>query len=142
VRRHVWNELAPRVRRDGMPPSEKFEFAAKVAEWDGASTRDVAELWLRAAWCCVNEGDSEAERFYRRHAVWRFEECFADYTTDRAERPALAYLIGELWRRIGDTACATEWFERVPLEITNEDEQGWYSVWAKRQQSDPLEWFV
>ena len=59
---HVWNELAPCVA-DNSAVSEKYEAAAKVAERHGADLRDAAELWLRAVWFCVDDGDVEAEWF-------------------------------------------------------------------------------
>ena len=143
VSQRVWDELAPRVDEARSAASEKFEFAARVASWSNASLRDVADLWLRAAWCCVDEGDIEAERFYRRHAVWAFEECLDAYeAVDREERPAMTYLIGELWRRIGDESRAREWFERVEDEVTNKRDQAWIVYWAKRQRVSPREWFT
>lgn len=143
VRRRVWDELTPRVSSTPISASEKYEFAALVAAWDGAGERDVAELWLRAAWCCVDEGDVEAERYYRRFAVRGFEACLADHEAVAAnERAALTYLIGELWRRIGNTGRARHWFNRVPREIVDQKNQAWLVRWALQQQDDPREWFV
>ena len=76
VREHVWTELAPQLtaapNRGAVLGSEKYEAAAKVAEWQGLEPRHVADLLLRAAWCCVDEGDVEAERYFRRKAAWAF----------------------------------------------------------------------
>lgn len=143
VRRHVWDELTPLLAGHAVPPSEKYEFAAKVAAWDGAPLRQIADLWLRAAWCCVDEHDTEAERFYRRHAAWSFAEALQ--TADGIEakdRSAVSYLVGELWRRIGDTAQANAWFERVEHEVLDAATEGWIVRWARQQHDDPLEWFV
>ena len=96
--------------------SEKYEAAAKVAEWQGMEPRHVADLLLRAAWCCVDEGDVEAERFFRRKAAWKFEEALESFDgVARDERAVLTYLVGELWRRVGDTKLATAWFNRVAV---------------------------
>jgi hypothetical protein len=95
--------------------SEKYEAAAKVAEWQGLEPRHVADLLLRAAWCCVDEGDVEAERFFRRKAAWAFERSLDAFDgVAREERAVLTYLVGELWRRVGDPRLAREWFDRVP----------------------------
>jgi hypothetical protein len=73
--------------------SDKYEFAAKVATWQGAEPRRVADLLLRAAWCCVDEGDTEAERYFRRQAAWAFERALASYDgVERDERAVLTYL--------------------------------------------------
>ena len=91
------------------PGSEKYEAAAKVAEWQGTEPRHVADLLLRAAWCCVDEGDIEAERFFRRKAAWKFEEALERFDgVARDERAVLTYLVGELWRRVGDAKLAAD----------------------------------
>ena len=106
---------APALARPTVTGSEKYEAAAKVAEWQGAEPRYVADLLLRAAWCCVDEGDIEAERYFRRHAAWAFERSLANYDgVPREERAVITYLVGELWRRVGDLKQARDWFDRVP----------------------------
>ena len=145
VREHVWAELAPTVSarvRDRVLGSDKYEAAAKVAEWQGMEPRPVGELWLRAAWCCVDEHDSEAERYYRLRAVWAFECALASYDgVVREDRAVLTYLVGELWRRIGDTAAAHAWFDRVAGAVCDVYTQQWIVDAARRQQTDPREWF-
>jgi uncharacterized protein (DUF2225 family) len=142
LRRRVWDELAPHIARGPLPPSEKYEFAAKVATWVGVSPRQVGDLWLRAAWCSVDEGDIEAERFYRIRAARCFEEALGIYQgLDLDERAVITYLIGELWRRIGDSRRAAAFFGMVPYEVTDAQSQGWLVRWAKQQQDDPREWF-
>ena len=119
-----------------------YEFAAKVASWQGEQPRRLGELWLRAAWCCVDENDVEGERYYRRHAVWAFEEALATYDgVGRDERALITYLVGELWRRIGDEQRAKKWFDRVPVEITSPTRQRWVADAARQQKHQPREWF-
>jgi uncharacterized protein len=143
LEQHIWDELAPRLAGSAPTASEKYEFAAKVARWQSAEPRSVAELLLRAAWCCVDEGDTEAERYFRRHAARAFEESLTSYDgVARDERASLTYLVGELWRRIGDPARAHAWFARVPDEITSPATQQWIIDAARRQESEPREWFA
>ena len=166
LKEHVWDELAPRLADvaalsgngsgagEGntsdstgagalaIAGSDKYEFAAKVATWAGAEPRRVADLLLRAAWCCVDEGDIEAERYFRRQAAWAFERALASYDgVERDERAVLTYLVGELWRRVGDLAKAREWFDRVPGELTNPPAQQWVVDAARQQRDCPREWF-
>jgi uncharacterized protein (DUF2225 family) len=170
LKEHVWDELAPRLadaalsNSDSNPGggpgnggaggsghtgaalaiagSDKYEFAAKVATWQGAEPRRVADLLLRAAWCCVDEGDTEAERYFRRQAAWAFERALASYDgVERDERAVLTYLVGELWRRVGDINKAREWFDRVPGELTNPAAQQWVVDAARQQRDCPREWF-
>lgn len=142
LKEHVWDELAPRLCSGVLPGSEKYEFAAKVAIWQGCEPRRVADLQLRAAWCCVDEGDIEAERYFRRLAAWSFERALASYDgVERDERAVLTYLVGELWRRVGDTAKACEWFDKVEGEITSSQTQQWIVDAARQQRDCPREWF-
>jgi uncharacterized protein len=142
LKEYVWNQLAPTVTTGALTGSEKYEAAAKVAEWQGLEARHVADLLLRAAWCCVDEGDVEAERFFRRKAAWKFEEALSSFDgIARDERAVLTYLVGELWRRIGDPAVATEWLDRVEAEIVDAATQQWILDAARQQRDCPREWF-
>ena len=142
LREHVWNELAPQMSTVAIPGSEKYEAAAKVAEWQGLEARHVADLLLRAAWCCVDENDSEAERFYRRKAAWKFEEALSSFDgVVREERAVLTYLVGELWRRVGDGGQASMWFARVASELSDAATQQWVVNAARQQRDCPREWF-
>lgn len=142
VKEQVWTELAPVVNARGVPGSEKYEAAAKVAEWQGAEPRHLADLLLRAAWCCVDEGDIEAERFFRRKAAWKFEEALSCWDGVVAEeRAVITYLVGELWRRIGDTTAAHGWYDQVAGEIQDPESQGWVIDAARQQRDNPREWF-
>lgn len=143
LRERVLFELAPVLAREAATGSLKYEHAARVAEWQGAEPRYLADLFLRAAWCCVDENDTEAERYFRRHAAWRFTEALAAFDgVPLEERAVLTYLVGELWRRVGDRQLATTWFERVPLEITDVDAQSWIAEMAEQQREMPKEWFA
>lgn len=139
----VWQSLAPSLLREIPAGSLKYEHAAKVAEWLGNDPRYIADLYLRAAWCAVDELDTEAERFFRRKAAWRFAEALALYDgVPVHERAVLTYLVGELWRRIGDTAQANTWFAMVPNEVTDTASQAWVITAAQQQQDQPKEWFA
>lgn len=141
LKEHVLNELSPRVAPDATG-SLKYEAAAKVAEWQGAEDRSVADLLLRAAWCCADEDDVEAERYFRRHAVWMFERALLQYDGVKSdERAVLTYLVGELWRRIGETQKARRWFDRASDEVIDRSSQGWIIAAAEQHRADPQEWF-
>jgi uncharacterized protein len=123
--------------------SERFHAAAQVAEWEGADPRQIADLLLRAAWCCVDDDDREGERYFRRAAALRFIEALERQdAVPRAERAVLTYLVGELWRRVGDVSQAAIWFARVESEIVDADDQQWVRDAAVQQRDAPREWFA
>lgn len=141
LKEHVLNELAPSVSMSPLG-SAKYEAAAKVAEWQGMDARNIADLLLRAAWCCVDEDDVEAERYFRRHAARMFERALAEYDcVPDEERAVLTYLIGELWRRIGDLKQSRVWLEKVRDEVVDENTQYWIVAAAEQQVINPQEWF-
>jgi hypothetical protein len=57
------------------------------------------------------------------------------------ERAVLTYLVGELWRRVGDTRTSAEWFERVTVEVSDTTTQRWVLDAARQQKDCPREWF-
>lgn len=141
LKEYVLNELAPKVALT-TTGSGKYEAAAKVAEWQGLEARSIADLLLRAAWCCVDEDDVEAERYFRRHAAWLFERALSQFDgVTEEERAVLTYLVGELWRRIGDLRQARTWFEKVPDEVLDSESQEWIVAAAEQQLVNPQEWF-
>jgi hypothetical protein len=112
-----------------------------IVQWTRRRTPRI-HLLLRAAWCCVDEGDVEAERYFRRRAAWAFERALAAFDgVAREERAVLTYLVGELWRRVGDGALARAWFDRVPGEVADPATQQWVLDAARQQRDRPREWF-
>ena len=139
----VWSDLEPRLTDTPLSGSERYAVAAQVALRSGEPAIELGDLYLRAAWCCVEEGDIEAERYFRRHAAWSFERALGERGAVEIDaRAVLTYLVGELWRRIGDDARAREWFDRVPDEINDPATQLWVVDIARRQRDDPCEWFA
>ena len=143
LRAQVLTVLTPMVAAHRLETaSDRYDAAAKVVEWQGEHPRHVADLLLRAAWCCVDDGDHEGERFYRRAAAQKFEDALVHPTgVPRNERAVLTYLIGELWRRAGDQAQAEAWLSRVESEIDDPSEQQWVLDIAHQQRHAPQEWF-
>ena len=121
--------------------SEKYEAAAVIAERRGEGPRTVADLLIKAAWCCIDEGDVEGERFFRRKAARALESALARYDdVKREERALTTYLVGELWRRVGDRARARDWFDRVEAELADDPAQLWILALAAQQRDRPREW--
>ena len=95
----------------------------------------------RAAWCCADDGDHEAERWYRREAARGYARALERYDdVPRHQRARLTYLTGELWRRVGDERLAREWFGRVNDEVTDRLDQGWLIALAVLQRNEPRDW--
>ena len=71
-----------------------------------------------------------------------FERALATYDAVAPEdRALLTYLVGELWRRVGDTKRARKWFDLVSGEVTSQPRDGWILEAARQQRDEPEEWF-
>ena len=144
VRGRIWAELAPRlapsVRMPWLlltaPGSEKYEGAAKVAEWRGTNALTVGEFWIRAARCAVDEDDLEAERYYERFAARWFAEALRRNEVAWDERATIAYALGELWLHLGDVRAACAWFERVIDEVVEDVSQQSIADAARQRTRD------
>ena len=103
VKEHVLNELAPSGASECRLARQSTKRRPRLLSGRESSRVRSQIFCLRAAWCCVDEGDIEAERYFRRLAAWTFEQALSSYDGVAAEeRAVLTYLVGELWRRIGD----------------------------------------
>jgi len=107
LREHVWNELAPQMSTVAIPGSEKYEAAAKVAEWQGLEARHVADLLLRAAWCCVDENDSGAELWRRVGDGGQASMWFARVASELSDAATQQWVVNAA-RQQRD--CPREWF--------------------------------
>ena len=106
----------------------------------GASAHRRSLLARRVVLCGRRRCGSRA--FFRRHAAWQFEAALSSYDgAEREERAVLTYLVGELWRRVGDLSLANEWFDRVESEVMDPAAQRWVLDAAWQQRSCPRDWF-
>ncbi len=131
-----------------IPGSVKYDWAAKILIWEGggpgtsSDARRVGDLYTRAAWCAVEENDTEAERYYRVRAAGWLETALNTYgEVEGDERAVITYLVGEMWRRAGFAKRAIKWFEKVAGEVTDETAQQWILDAANQQLFQPREWF-
>ena len=91
-------------------------------------------VWMR--------GTSKPSGFSVEEPRWKFEEALDSFDgVARDERAVLTYLVGELWRRVGDTKLSTAWFHRVVSEIVDAQTQQWVIDAARQQRDCPREWF-
>lgn len=140
--RHRTIRIMEGIPGTAIPGAIKWELAALCALAAGYSLQTVADRYLRASWCCVDDGDIEAERYYRVHAARSFAMVLAEFDTiERDQRAVITYLVGELWRRIGDLKQAREWFDKVESEVIDPETQQWVVAAAIQQRDCPREWF-
>lgn len=105
-----------RMIRTSQSAIESFKLALhcyNLIESTNIST--MANLYLKAAWLYRGEKDKEREKQYLSYAVQAFEKKYAseDKVSGRLSENGLAYLIGELYKRTGNTDEALKYFKGV-----------------------------
>jgi uncharacterized protein (DUF2225 family) len=126
----------------GITASAKYEASAKILQYEKAHHKAIASNFLMAAWCCVDEGDYEAERYFRRLAVEQYHDALASFDeVSSDELPVITYLVGELYRRIGNRNQALVWFNKVlRLAPGLSKEKEWLIPLCCQQIKNPEEW--
>ena len=129
----IRNLIYPHIHDEQIDTDMKWEFAAQIAEWRKQSPETIANLYLNAAWCALK---SEKECYYRRRAADWFEQAL-DY--DVEGRLTITYLIGELYRRVGDTDVAHYWFDLAISEASKNPDASFIKKIATQQKTNPQE---
>jgi len=148
LKERVYKEITPLIKEFSVDPEwpyefapaeRRYEFAAWIAEWQGESAQSIGDLYLRAAWCGHDSNDTEKERFYRLKALEYFRQAM-----EREEIPhefvgVYTYLIGELYRRIGEVGAANVWYDQVVEAVKVYPKQQWLVDLAAQQKTNPKE---
>jgi uncharacterized protein (DUF2225 family) len=113
VREKIALHIKPTLDDTRPPMSRVYAIHGQIAEWLGKSPLEIADSYLKAAWCCQDEGDVDREKDYRRIAVSYYKDAINNGTLDDDTEPSITYLVGELYRRTGDSVQAHEWFNKV-----------------------------
>jgi hypothetical protein len=119
VIRKIRKFLSPRTRDLGRPQAGffRYEFMALIYEWEDRSSIEVGDSFLKASWVARGRANREKERLYQREAVRRFEEALEIGECARQEeRAVIAYLVGDLHRRLNRRRRAETWFHRAREE--------------------------
>ncbi len=137
----VKSELTGELESGPLYGGLKYLLAARCAHRLGKTRREVADLYLRGAWCAQDEEAPELEARCRKEAAVHFESALAAGEIDAKERAPIVYLVGELHRRLGDSEAAGAWFDKVAGEIVDSQEQSWVLKMTGIQRENPVDTF-
>lgn len=120
---------------------DRYEHALQVLQFGEHTPVGIADLALRGAWAAVEERDRESERYFRRIAVDNYILALQHFDMiDPAMRAQITYLIGELWRRLGEDALASQWYDSVENAVLDINDQQWVVSLAAQQRKNPQEY--
>lgn len=141
LRALIAERLSPLSREvQASMPWLKFEHAAQIAIWSGATFREIASLFLGAAHVCQDYDNPEEERRFRANAADFLTMAMLDKDFDPDAVPRATYLVGELYRRAGDLPKAREWLTRAEALARSVQELAWLADLAARQRDEPGEY--
>ena len=138
----IAEQVTPLVRNEPPQSWQRFEYAAIIAKEQGVSRADIADLYLHAAWCCAARGapaTGKNEEYYRREAIENFEGALAGNEIESESKATITYLVGELYRRVGEPETAATWFTAA-IRLTASDRDGSFlAELARKQMTAPSE---
>ena len=118
--------------------AERYVLAARCHEYvKDDDSLELADYYLRAAWCARASGQPELQRESQREAIVRFEIGLEDSTlVAEPDKPRILFLIGELSRRSGDFGKAVDLFTQLDGQNesveADEDESVLFAALARR----------
>jgi len=141
LKEKVHQRLAPIVKKKGPFPQSKYEWAALIAEWREDSFLTIGHLYLKAAWDCNVSDKPKGEKVYRIKAIEYFQKAFQENKIPEDAMPEYLYLIGELYRRVGDREASINWLDRVSEAIGKDGAKKWLIDLAEQQKTHPKDFF-
>ncbi len=101
--------------RDLQKALGSFKLAIRSAQLKQVASGDLAGLFLCAAWIAREARDQELEKVYLEKALNHYLQAFnKDFKSiGNMSDVQATYLIGELYRRNGDSKEAVNWFNKV-----------------------------
>ncbi len=139
--RDLSEAVKARIREEIKPSKQAlhsriYETIAQIAQIRGANSFEIADTYLKTAWCCDDEDDHDGEIAFRKLAIKNFIAALEDDELENNQMP-ITYLVGELYRRIGDAENARLWFDRVITADDNSEKMTRLRAIAQRQRDDP-----
>lgn len=101
------------LNQSSLTPHLQFRNAAMQTEQFSKDFYDVGNLYLYAAWCADDAKAHLQAKEYRMRAIESFNKSLNDVSCPVKERLTVEYLIGELYRRLGDFASAQSHMQEV-----------------------------
>ncbi len=118
-----------------------YLLAALCAEWRGAPAYVLARIYHMGAWCCRIKGEKEKEKLYLGKAAEYFEKALSSADTPKDNSAIFTYLLGDIYRRLGEAEKAREWYEKVGQAIKESGGDPRIGEFARRQLTAPSDHF-
>lgn len=98
-------------KRDAPTAQLAFKRAIECAKIQEESDMVMASLFLHLSWIMRVQKEAEAEKEAQKKALAYYKGVYEE--SDLKDASKVMYLIGELYRRLGDVKEAVYWYSRV-----------------------------
>lgn len=132
--------VTPEVKARQIDPNGNFYLAALCAGWRGAPSYVLARIYHMGAWCYRIKGDKEKELFYLGEAVVNFEKALRQEDTPKENKAVYTYLVGDIYRRLGDPQRASEYYGKVEQVLKESGGEPKIGEFARRQLTSPSDY--
>jgi len=141
LRDMVGENITPEIKDRKIDTNGNFYLAALCAEWRGAPTATLARIYHMGAWCCRIRNEPAKEKFYLGKAAEYFEKALAPGEAPKENAAMFTYLIGDIYRRLGDGEKAKEWYGKVEKDLKEYGGEPKILEFARKQLSAPADIF-
>jgi uncharacterized protein (DUF2225 family) len=135
----VDERLRPSAERCQSDPALRYEQHALLEGWLGNGPLRQGDAWLRAAWMHSDQGRAADERRCREQALGCYLQGLDErkWLRRREDMVVVAYLVGELSRRLARPDEALRWFEQAVAWSAGLQHMQELVELAERQARDP-----
>ena len=139
LRQLVDLHLRPRAADAHQDPALRYEQHASLEGWLGNGPLRQGDAWLRAAWMHSDAQRAEDEQRCRGRALERYQLGLEErrWLKRREDMVVVAYLVGELSRRLDAADSAKRWFEQAIAWSSGLQHMQDLVELAERQARDP-----
>lgn len=110
-----WNKREYSGERTNAEAIECYKLALYCGQLSGLKKIELGNIALKISWFYREEEKFEEEKRFMSNALELFEQGFftEDLSNSSFDEIKLGYLIGELYRRLGNEKEAIKWFEKT-----------------------------
>ncbi len=137
----VEQNITPGIKDKKINAYDNYYLAALCAGWRGAPFYVLARIYHMGAWCCRVKGDKEKERLYLGKAAEYFERALSAGDTPKENLAIFTYLLGDIYRRLGEADKAKKWYGKVEQAIKENGGDPGILEFARRQLKEPSDFF-
>jgi len=137
IRRFIRESIAPCIEGREIPPWKKWEFYALISEFSGCTEVEQGSAYLIAAQCARLAERFEEEKRYRLQAIDRYVRAVENGGVPEDSLYQTTYIIGELYRRVGNEGISHKWYGKVLDLDLDHDRREFFVKLARQQMTAP-----